>query len=271
MNRLEGLFRGPVRDGYKAAVLYLTAGFPSLEATVSLVPRLAAEGIDVIELGVPFSDPVADGVTIQRASAAALGRGVTLAAVLEAAALIRKSTPVPLVLMGYYNPILAFGPARFAAACARAGVDGLIVPDLPPEEAAPLRGPARRCGVSLVFLLAPNSPPERIRLVGRFSSPFVYYVSVAGVTGARRHLAAGVGDRVAAIRRLTGKPVCLGFGVSRPAQAARVAGQADGVIVGSAFLGELEKSAAPDFVAARRFAGRFAAAVHGRSSRRAGA
>lgn len=262
MNRLEKCFRRLAGEKRRAAIVYLTAGYPSLEDTAALVPLLAESGVDVVELGVPFSDPIADGVTIQHASAAALAGGATLPRIFETAARIREKTPVPLVLMGYYNPILAHGLSRFTADCETAGVDGLIVPDLPPEEAGPLLRPARRAGVNMIFLLAPNSPPDRVRLVGRLSRPFVYYVSVTGVTGTRRRLPPDLAGRLAGIRRCCGKPVCLGFGVSGPAQAGRLAPLADGVIVGSAFLKAIDRAGARKEAAARDFARRLALSVH---------
>ncbi len=241
----------------KALVAYLTVGYPSVEATRELVPALAQAGCDLIELGVPFSDPLADGRTIQRASFAALQGGVTPSLCLELAASVSPRAGVPLLFMGYYNPIQYYGLERFCAQAAAAGVGGLIVPDLPPEDGADLQRVAAPLGISMVYLLSPSSPPERIRLVAERASGFVYLVSLNGVTGARAELPAGLEDFVRRVRAEARQPLCVGFGVSTPAQAARVAAAADGVIVGSRLLQVIEEaeasgadavSAAIDFV-----------------------
>ncbi|MCR4418965.1 MAG: tryptophan synthase subunit alpha [Clostridia bacterium] len=230
MSRIGAIF-SPGRP--PALIPYLTAGYPDERATLEAVRLLAAEGADLVELGIPFSDPLADGVTIQKASHEALSAGTTAERCLEMARELRRQVEIPLVFMTYYNPVLRYGPEAFCAHCARAGIDGLIVPDLPPEEGGELEAACRAHGLDLIYLLAPTSTPERIRLVAGRSTGFIYLVSVTGVTGARDTLPPELADLVAAVRQHTRRPVCVGFGISTPGQAAEVARLADGVIVGS--------------------------------------
>lgn len=253
MNRIEEKFKELKKENKKALILYLTAGYPSLAATEELAPELEKAGADIIELGVPFSDPIADGVTIQRLSAAALASGTTIVKIFQTVSRIRKKSRVPIVLMGYYNPILSYGLSKFVADCKKAGVDGLICPDLPPDEAQELLRLTRKNEIGLIFLLAPTSTPERIRLVSRVSYPFIYYVSVTGVTGARKSLPKNIRNKVAQIRRYTKKPVCLGFGVSNASQAKEILPFVNGIIVGSAFLDSIEKAGKDYLNAARKF------------------
>ena len=193
--------------------------------------------MDLLELGVPFSDPLADGPTIQAASQRALAQGVTPARILrEVRGLRQRGIELPIILMTYYNPLLRYGLERFCRESAASGVDGIIVPDLPPEEAAELKAAADPAGLPLIFLAAPTSSRERLKRIARSSSGFVYYVSLTGVTGARRNLPKEVRGQVRAIQRMTRLPVCVGFGVSRPEQVKELARFADGVIVGSALL-----------------------------------
>lgn len=235
--RIEGAFALLRRRREKALIGYLTVGFPTLKALPGLVAACVEGGMDLLELGVPFSDPLADGPTIQAASQKALAQGVTPARVLsEVRGLRRRGVKLPIILMTYYNPVLRFGIERFCREAAASGVDGLIVPDLPPEEAAELRSSAEPAGLAVIFLAAPTSSRERLKRIVRSSSGFVYYVSLTGVTGARRRLPKEVRGQVRAIRRMTRLPVCVGFGVSRPEQVKELAGFADGVIVGSALL-----------------------------------
>jgi tryptophan synthase alpha chain len=242
MQRIEQTF-ARLRAARRAALIpYLTAGDPNLEATEALVPVAEAAGADLLELGVPFSDPLADGATIQRASQRALAQGVTLRKILHLVARLRRSTELPLILMTYYNPVLRAGPAGFAAEAAAAGVDGVIVPDLPPEEAGALREAARAAGVAPIFLAAPTSTDARLRLICGASEGYIYYVSLRGVTGARAALPADLASQIARLRARTTKPIAVGFGISTPAQARAVAGVADGVIVGSALVGLIERS-----------------------------
>ncbi len=221
------------RPGRKALIAYLTVGYPSVEATLEAVPRLVAGGCDLIELGIPFSDPLADGVTIQQAAFHALRNGVTPAVCLDTAARLSREVDVPLVFMGYYNPILRYGHAEFCRDCAQAGIGGLIIPDLPPDEGRDLEVTAAGTGIDLIYLLSPTSTDKRIRLAAGRSRGFVYLTSVAGVTGARDDLPPGLGDFTARVRAATTLPVCVGFGISNARQAGQVARIADGVIVGS--------------------------------------
>jgi tryptophan synthase alpha chain len=205
-----------------------------METTARLVIELEASGADMVELGVPFSDPMADGPANQRAGARGLKAGATLPAILSMVADLRKRTAIPLILFGYYNPILHYGCERLCADAARAGVDGLLAVDLPPEEAAELAKPAHANGLDIIYLLAPTTPLERSRMVARSASGFLYYVSVTGVTGARTSLADDLEANVRQLRGVTDLPIGVGFGISKPEQAGEVAAFADAVIVGSA-------------------------------------
>ena len=243
MSRLDAAFAELRGRGERALVAYLTAGDPSLADTRRLVGEAAARGADIVELGVPFSDPIADGPIIQRAAMRALQRGTSVARVLETVATVRAETAVPLVLLTYYNPVLAFGLKAFSRTAADAGVDGVIVADLPPEEADPLAAEAEAAGLDLVHLVAPTSTPERVRLIARRSRGFVYVVSLTGVTGERRELPRDLEAQITTLRRVTAKPVCVGFGIGHPDQVAAVGRLADGVIVGSAIVRLIEERA----------------------------
>jgi tryptophan synthase alpha chain len=239
-------------DGRAALMPYFTVGYPSLPVSIEIIEAISRSGADLIELGVPFSDPLADGPTIQRSTQAALAAGTTVGACLEAAAeLRRRGVNQPLLLMGYYNPILAYNLERFVHNAAAAGVDGLIVPDLPPEEAGPLQAACALNGLGLVFLLAPTSTPERIAAVSRCSTGFIYLVSLTGVTGARRDLPPDLHDFIARVRDQvrqdseTPLPLAVGFGISTPEQARLVGALADGVIVGSAVINAVDSAADP--------------------------
>ncbi|MCA9771802.1 MAG: tryptophan synthase subunit alpha [Myxococcales bacterium] len=245
MSRITDTFARRKSEGRAALVVFITAGDPDLATTEALVPALAAAGADVIELGVPFSDPLADGPTIQLADERALRHDVSLTQIVGLVASLRARVTAPLVLMGYYNPILKFGPDAFIAASARAGVDGLIVPDLPPEEGEAFFQTAADSGLDPILLLAPTSTGPRIERAAALSRGFLYYVSLTGVTGARVALAADIGEHVAAIRARTQLPVAVGFGVSTPEQAAEVAGVADGVVVGSALVEHIARGTSP--------------------------
>ncbi len=246
MTRLAETFSSLRRRGERALVPYFTAGDPSLEVTRQLVLEAARRGADIVELGVPFSDPLADGPVIQRASARALAAGVSLPRVLELARELRGETAVPIVLLTYYNPLHAFGLKAFAHGAAEAGVDGVIVADLPPEEAGPLVTEAQAAGLDLIHLVAPTSPPDRMRLIARRSRGFIYFVSLTGVTGARATLPPDLAEHLRQLRAVTTKPICVGFGISTPEQVAAVAPYADGVIVGSALVRLVETYAGTD-------------------------
>jgi len=237
MSRIDSVFR----PGHKALIAYATTGYPSITATLKAVPLLAKSGADIIELGIPFSDPLADGVTIQRASFQALQNGVTPTACLEVAGRLRQTVTTPLVFMSYFNPLLQYGLEKFCQDCTDAGVDGLIIPDLPPEEGILLEKEAPKSGIDVIYLLAPTSTDERIRLVTAHSSGFVYLVSVTGVTGARTQLPANLKQFIGRVRKATDKPLCVGFGIATPKQARQVARIADGVIVGSRIIQAMEE------------------------------
>ena len=221
--------------------MYFTAGDPSLPDTRRLIVEAARQGADVVELGIPFSDPLADGPVIQRAGARALAAGATLPRVLEMVSEVRREVDVPVVLFTYYNPVLAFGHSAFAATATRAGVDGVLVVDLPPEEAGPLRKETEPAGLDVILLVAPTSSPDRLKLIARQSQGFIYVVSVTGVTGERKELPPEIGHQVRSLKTVTRTPVCVGFGIATPSQAAEVGGLADGVIVGSAIVRLVEE------------------------------
>jgi len=252
VSRIPAVFARLRARGEVALVPYFTAGDPDLETTRELVLAAAAEGADAIELGVPFSDPMADGPVLQRSAARALAAGTTLPRVLELVAALRRELSQPLVLFGYYNPFFRYGVGRLAVDAAAAGADGFLCVDLPPEEAGELRAAARTAGLDLIALLAPTTPPERVRAIARTASGFLYFVSVLGTTGARAELPAALPELVARVRRATDLPVGVGFGVSRPEQAGWIARFADAVIVGSALARLVEeggREAAPAHVA----------------------
>jgi tryptophan synthase alpha chain len=235
-NRISRLFTHLRSEGRKALVTFITAGDPNLAATEALIPLLERNGADIIELGVPFSDPMADGTTIQLSSSRALDAGTTLSGILQTVRGVRRHCQVPIVLMGYYNPIYAYGPERFAADAAAAGVDGVLLVDLPPEEVAEFKNAADQHGLDTIMLLAPTSDLARMKRVVRLGSGFLYYVSVSGVTGVRSAVEGTVHDQVARIRQFSKLPVAVGFGISTPEQAAHVATFADAVVVGSALV-----------------------------------
>jgi tryptophan synthase alpha chain len=241
---VDAAFAKASAEGRKALVVYICAGDPSLEATESLVPKLSAAGADLIELGVPFSDPLADGPTIQAASQRALERGVTLKKVLSLVRRLRDSgCSVPLLLMGYLNPIVAMGPQSFCEAAAAAGVDGIIIPDLPVDEAAELAQLSEAARVNLVLLAAPTTPETRLRSIGTQTRGFLYFVSVTGVTGARAELPEELPALLRAAKGASKTPVVAGFGISTPEQAKALSEHADGIVVGSAIVQRLAQGA----------------------------
>ena len=220
----------------KALIAYLMAGDPGLAETEQLVLALEQAGADIIELGVPFSDPIADGPVIQEAAERSLRNGTSLSRILALVKSLRRRTEIPIVLMLYYNSIHAMGHEAFCTSASSAGVDGLIVPDMPPDEAEPLKTPAEAAGLQLIFLLAPTSTADRRKFVARQSRGFVYYVSLTGITGAKLSNMADVGRNVEKIKKLSAIPVAVGFGVATPEDAAKVSKIADGVIVGTAIV-----------------------------------
>ena len=239
MNRIDKKFAELRARKKKAFIAFITAGDPSLAVTRALVMAFEKAGVDIVELGVPFSDPLADGPTIQAASQRALRNKVTARAIVNTVSAIRRHSQIPIALMTYYNPVLRFGEKRFVEQARRAGVDGLIIPDLPPEEASTLIRAARRHDIATIFFLSPTTARARIKTIARASTGFIYYVSLTGVTGARRKLPASLLSNVRLARRYTEKPVCVGFGISQPHQVRAVSRVADGVIVGSAIVGRI--------------------------------
>jgi tryptophan synthase alpha chain len=236
MNKIEQKFKDLKSQKRKAFIAFITAGDPDLKTTEDLVVALEGAGVDIIELGIPFSDPLADGPTIQASFFRALNKGTTVKKILETVKRIRQKTSVPIAFMTSYNPILRFGEEKFVKACADVGVDGLIVPDLPPEEAKNLRALAQRYHIATIFFVAPTSVDERIKSNAKASSGFVYYVSLTGITGTQKAVAQSVVKKINHIKRFTNKPVCVGFGISTPQQVKDIGKAADGVIVGSAIV-----------------------------------
>jgi tryptophan synthase alpha chain len=238
INRISRAFGDLREKGEKALVTFITAGDPDLETTAAMIKELEKAGADIIELGMPFSDPMADGPTIQLSSERALAAGTTLPGILEAVKSVRRSSEIPIILMGYYNPIFMYGVERFTKDAVEAGVDGVLLVDLPPEEseAEGFSAVAGRYGLDIIFLLAPTSGDERIEKVLGLGSGFLYYVSVTGVTGARKDVSASLRKEVENIRKKSTVPVVVGFGISDPSQAGSVASFSDGVVVGSALV-----------------------------------
>jgi tryptophan synthase alpha chain len=240
MSRIERVFKG-LKNKKAALIPYVVAGDPDLKTTEALVLKMTEAGADMIELGVPFSDPLADGPTIQAGSQRALQNGVDLKGIFALAERLRGNS-TPLILMTYFNPVLHFGLKDFAESCGRSGIGGVIIPDLPPEEAGPWMREARRIGLDTIFLVAPTSPPDRIKLVNRCSRGFIYYVSVTGITGAREKLPEELELAVKGIKEQSKKRVAVGFGISTPEQAKRVSLFADGIIIGSAIVKMIEEN-----------------------------
>jgi len=238
LSRIGAVFS---RANRTALIPYVTVGYPDTATTLKVVSLLAGSGCDIIELGIPFSDPLADGATIQRASYEALRQGITTHLCLEVAKELRQQVEIPMVFMTYYNPVLKFGLEQFCSKCAEMGIDGLIIPDLPPEEGHELEESAGGHGLDLIYLLSPSSTEERIQLVVGRASGFVYLVSLTGVTGTRDELPPELEGFVGRVRASTEKPLCVGFGVSTPEQAQRIAKVADGVIVGSRIIQLLDE------------------------------
>ena len=264
MNRISGKLNANQAAGRKSFVAYISAGDPSLDATVELAVAMGEAGVDVLELGVPFSDPMADGVAIQASYERALRAGATLRGVLDAVRRIRARSQLPLLLFTYLNPVLSYGTEAFATDAAAAGADGVLLLDLPPEQDPAMLATLQAHGLATVCLAAPTTTPERTRFLARNSRGFLYYICRLGVTGERVDLPADLAQKVTAIKQGTGIPVCIGFGISSPEQAAAAARAGDGAVVGSHLVKLVEQhGVSPDLVrivAAR--AGELAAAVH---------
>ena len=248
MTRIDTVFRRLKNRGEKALIPFITAGDPDLNTTKALALEMAARGADLLELGIPFSDPLADGPTIQAASNRALKKGVHLQEVLELAGQLRQKTEIPLILMGYYNPILQYGLERTAKEAKRLGVDGFIIPDLPLEEAAPWRRAAVAAGLAPIFLAAPTSGAARIKKAGRLTRGFLYYVSVTGITGARQALPGELVAALKEVRSLVKCPLAVGFGISTPEQVQGLAPYVDGVVVGSAIVQRVARLHGPELI-----------------------
>ena len=240
--RIESAFAAIRAEDRTGFVAFLTVGYPDVDSTLRFVPALVEGGADIIELGIPFSDPLAEGPTIQHSSFHALEQGVTPRLCLDVAWKLREEgVMVPLVPMGYYNPMLAYGLEAFVRDASSAGVDGLIVVDLPPEESRPVREACLASNIRLIYLLAPTSTDERIKLVASMASGFIYCVSVTGVTGARDELAPGLRDFVQRVRSHTHLPIAVGFGISQPKHFQAVGRIADAAVIGSAIIDEIDK------------------------------
>lgn len=246
IEHIKGTFSKTRAEGRGALMPYFPLGYPNVELSVEIITAIAKAGADLIELGIPFSDPLADGPTIQYSTQVALEQGVTLAHCLEMTATLRKhGVEQPLLLMGYYNPILSFGLEHYVARAAAAGADGFIIPDLPVEEAGELENLCKESGLALVYLAAPTTPPERLSMIARHTSGFLYLVSVTGVTGARSQLSDHLEDLLHKVRNSCQAPIAVGFGISTPDQTRQVGQLADGVIVGSALVQKVRQAALP--------------------------
>ena len=249
MSRIEQTFAELKKTGRKALIPYIMAGDPSLERTKKYVLELESAGADIIELGVPFSDPLADGPTIQEAAERSLNKGTTLKKVLSLVKEIRKDSDIPLILMTYFNPVFKYGIESFVKDAVRKGVDGMIIPDLIPDEAGDFVKLAKQHGLNTIFLLAPTSTGERINKVSQFSSGFIYYVSITGITGSKLTTGKTMKDTLNAIKKHAKQPVAVGFGISNAREAKEVAKLADGVIIGSAIVKLIhQKKSIKDFV-----------------------
>jgi tryptophan synthase alpha chain len=249
MNRIEQKFQELKDKNNKAFIVFITAGFPNLETTERLVLELEKSGADIIELGVPFSDPLADGPVIQESSRLSLKSGTTLSKILALVKSLRRQTQIPLCLMTYYNLIFCFGRRRFLNLAHTCGVDGVIIPDLPPEEDRDFISGCRRYNIDTIFFLSPTTPARRIPFINKLSRGFIYYVSLTGVTGARQELPSDLIKNLKLIKKSTDKPLCVGFGVSNTAQVRQIFCIADGVIVGSAVIRKIQENLGkPDLV-----------------------
>ena len=263
MGRLAERLRGLRDRGEKALIPFVTAGDPNLEVTEAIVLAIAEAGADAIELGVPFSDPMAEGPTIQRASERALASGTSLRRVLELVSRLRPRLDTPLVLMGYANNLLSMGEIGFAEAASSVGIDGVIAVDLPPEEGPEYFAALRKAEVDPILLAAPTTSRDRLAMLAKETRGFLYLVSLTGVTGARQSVSTTLEEEVAAVREISDVPICVGFGVSTPEQAARVTAFADGVVVGSALVDRIARAPSAEAAvdAAARFVGELRAAL----------
>ena len=242
MNRIEKKFQELKRKKRRAFITFITAGYPNLAVTRRLVFSFSRIGVDIIELGVPFSDPMADGPLIQESSQIALKNKVYLKDILKLVKGVRKDNNTPICLMTYYNPIFCFGEAKFLKAAYNCGVDGIIIPDLPPEEGRPFIKLANKYKLDVICFISPTTSRQRIKYISAVAKGFIYYVSLTGVTGPRKNLPFDITTHLKTIKRLTKKPLCVGFGVSTPQQVKQIYRIADGVIVGSAIIGKIKEN-----------------------------
>ena len=242
MGRIKRKFNDLKQRNEKALVAYLTAGDPDLGKTQEIILGLDDAGVDIIEIGVPFSDPTADGPVIQAASQRALENGATLSNILDMIEAVRKFSDIPIILFGYYNPILIYGNKRFAKRAKSSGVDGILVVDLPPEESAELRKYTNRSGIDFISLIAPTTPSERIRKISQNARGFLYYISITGITGTARPQVSEIKNEMERIRGMTTLPVVVGFGISTREQAGEIAPHANGIVIGSAFVRLIEEN-----------------------------
>lgn len=240
MGRIEKKFTELKKKREKALIPFISAGDPEIDTTKSLVLKMEKMGADIIELGVPFSDPLADGPAIQKSYLRALKKGVSLRKIIKMVKELRHKTQVPIVLMSSYNPIFRYGEERFVKDAIMSGIDGIIIPDLPPEESDKIWNLSNKNGLDTIFLLAPTSDEDRIRLICEKSRGFIYYISVTGITGERKSLSADIEKMIKKIKEYTTLPVAVGFGISNPEQARDVTSYADGIIVGSAIIRLIE-------------------------------
>lgn len=242
MNRIDKAFENLRKNNQKALINFITAGDPDLKITEALVIEMEKKGADIIELGVPFSDPLADGPTIQRASLRALEKNTSLKDIIKLVVNIRKSSEIPLVIMSSYNPILRYGEERFVKDSVKAGLDGVIIPDLPPEEGEILMKVAEGEGLNVILLVAPTTPSERARLLAEKSRGFIYYISLMGITGERDVMPKEIKEGISRIKKFGDKPIVVGFGISKTDQVKALSQVADGVIVGSAIVKIIENN-----------------------------
>ena len=243
MNRIEALFKELAKTRRTALMPYITAGYPNLATTAALIEQLPKSGASMLELGIPFSDPIADGPVIQDSFTQALSKGIKSEQIFKMIADVRKQVEIPIAAMVSYSIVNKLGPAKYIKNCVNAGIDGLIIPDLPLEETPVVRGLIDQAGLSSIMLVAPSTPVDRQDEIAKLSSGFIYYMSVMGITGERTKLPAELAANVSRLKEASGgKPVCVGFGISKPAQAAMVAEVADGVIVGSALIRRIHEA-----------------------------
>jgi tryptophan synthase alpha chain len=253
MNRIDAKFKELKRQNKKAFIAFITAGYPNLRITRELILKFSEIGVDIIELGVPFSDPMADGPLIQESSQVALRQKVNLIDILRLVKKVRLVTQMPICLMTYYNPVFCFGEERFLRSAKASGVDGVIIPDLPPEEAKTLMRLATKFSIDIIFFISPTTLQKRMKFISKVSKGFIYYISLTGVTGPRQELSSDLLRNLKEIKKYTSKPVCVGFGVSNRRQVSLIYRISSGVIVGSAIIKKIKENIRrPDLVLVKR-------------------